>query len=178
MRDGPDEGKVTPVKRLPVDLAALAALFDEARNGPIRSFLDRQTGELESMPRDAEVEGVWDDVVGAPERWVEIVPLPLAERRQLRQRFAEEELADAHVHLRLRLFDALAGDRPLARFAAVLREQDALPAGPPTSPGPSPPPALVDRWLAYRARSLAPLARAWLSALGIEAGETAARGAS
>jgi hypothetical protein len=153
------------VRRLPVDLPALAALFDEPRNGPVRSFFDRSTGELESMPRDAEVEGVYDDIVNAPDRWVEVVPLPAPERRELRRRFAEEQLHDLHVHLRLRLFEALelAEDPPaspaairrsLLRFEAVLRESSDLP--------------LIDRWLAFRAATLLPLARAWLSALGVE----------
>jgi hypothetical protein len=153
------------VRRLPVDLPALAAMFDEPRNGPVRSFFDRSTGELESMPRDAEVEGVYDDIVNAPNRWVEVVPLPAPERRELRRRFAEEQ-HDLHVHLRLRLFEALelgedppaspaAIRRSLLRFEAVLRESAAdLP--------------LIDRWLAFRAATLLPLARAWLSALGVE----------
>jgi hypothetical protein len=153
------------VRRLPVDLPALAALFDEPRNGPVRSFFDRSTGELESMPRDAEVEGVYDDIVNAPDRWVEVVPLPAPERRELRRRFAEEQLHDLHVHLRLRLFEALelgedppaspaAIRRSLLRFEAVLRENSDLP--------------LIDRWLAFRAATLLPLATAWLSALGVE----------
>ena len=148
-----------------MDLPALAALFDEPRNGPVRSFFDRSTGELESMPRDAEVEGVYDDIVNAPDRWVEVLPLPAPERRELRRRFAEEQLNDVHVHLRLRLFEALelAEDPPaspaairrsLLRFEAVLRESSDLP--------------LIDRWLAFRAATLLPLARAWLSALGVE----------
>jgi hypothetical protein len=159
------------VKRIPVDLPALAALFDEPRNGPVRSFFDRATGELESMPRDAEVEGVYDDIVNAPDRWVEVLPLPPAERRELRRRFAEEQVHDLDVQLRLRLFDALdvAGPgatpaairRSLARFEAVLREARDLPAGHQT---------LLDRWLAFRAAALVPLARAWLSALGVAAG--------
>jgi hypothetical protein len=152
------------VRRLPVDLAALAALFDEPRNRPVRSFFDRSTGELESMPRDAEVEGVYDDIVNAPDRWVEVLPLPAPERRELRRRFAEEQLHDLHVHLRLRLFEALelgedppsspaAIRRSLLRFEAVLREEGGN---------------LIDRWLAFRAATLLPLARAWLSALGVE----------
>jgi hypothetical protein len=159
---------VCRVKRLPVDLPALAALFDEPRNGPVRSFFDRVTGELESMPRDAEVEGVYDDIVNAPDRWVEVQALAPRERRDLRQRFADERLHDVHVQLRLRLFDALAsGARPdarpadvrrsLAQFEAVLRE------------GRDRDRALLDEWLAFRAAALLPLARAWLSALGVEA---------
>jgi hypothetical protein len=161
------------VRRLPVDLPALAALFDEARNGPVRSFFDRVTGELDSMPRDAEVEGVYDDILNGPERWVEVVPLPSSERLQLRRRFAEEQLHDIHVHQRLRLADALdaadpaggpgATRRAMARFEAVLREGSGELAG-----GNLPVGNLLDRWLAYRAATLAPLARTWLSALGVE----------
>jgi hypothetical protein len=168
------------VKRLPVDLPALAALFDEPRNGPVRSFFDRATGELESMPRDAEVEGVYDDIVNAPDRWVEVQPLPPPERRELRRRFAEEQLHDVDVHLRLRLADALelgagAGATPaavrrsLARFEAVLRECRDLPEDKRLSDGAT----LLDRWLAFRAAALLPLARAWLSALGVTAGGAA-----
>ena len=152
-----------------MDLPALAALFDEPRNGPVRSFFDRATGELESMPRDAEVEGVYDDIVSAPDRWVEVQPLPPAERRELRRRFTDEQLHDVHVQLRLRLDDALelgagpdatpaAVRRSLARFEAVLREERET---------------LLDRWLAFRAAALLPLARAWLSALGVETGPRA-----
>ena len=54
--------------------------------------------------------------------------------------------------LRLRLFEALDGPRPLSRFEAVLREQREL----------------LDRWLSFRTEALIPLARAWLSALGID----------
>jgi Uncharacterised protein family (UPF0158) len=140
------------LKRLPVDLEALAALLDEASAGPVRAFFDRLTGELESMPRDAEVEGVYDDLRANPERWIEIAPLPLSERRKLRSRFVDEEITDPY--LRLRLTEALAGPRPFTRFEAVLRDRGEL----------------LDRWFAFRAGLLAPLARAWLSALGIEPG--------
>jgi hypothetical protein len=138
------------VIRLPVDLAELAALFDQSRGGPVRAFFDRATGALESMPRDAEVEGVFDDIFAAPARWVEIQPLPLSERRALRRRFVEEQMNDPHV--RLRMFEALDGPRPLARFETILREQRER----------------MDQWLAFRALTLAPLVHAWLSALGIE----------
>jgi hypothetical protein len=138
------------VKRLPVDLGELAALFDQPRKGPVRAFFDRESGELESMPRDAEVEGVFDDILAAPGRWIEITPLPLPERRELRRRFADERMSDAH--LRLRLFEALDGPQPLTRFEAVLRET----------------PALLDEWLGFRAVALAALARTWLSAIGVE----------
>ena len=139
------------MRRLPVDLAELAAFFDQPRNGPVRAFLDRGSGEIEPMPRDAEVEGVFDDILAAPDRWVEIQPLPLAERRQLRQRFIDERADDAH--LRLRLLDALAGERPFPRFEAVLRDA----------------PQALDGWLAFRAQALAIVARAWLSAIDVEA---------
>jgi hypothetical protein len=141
------------VKRLPVDLALLAALFDQPRGGPVRAFFDRDSGTLESMPRDVEVEGVFDDILAAPLRWVEIQPLPAAERRQLRWRFVDQEITDPH--LRLRLFETLeaAGVQPLLRWEALLRDR----AG------------LLDRWFEFRASALAPLVRAWLSALDIEA---------
>jgi hypothetical protein len=131
-------------------VAELAAVFDQPRNGPVRTFFDRTTVELESMPRDAEVEGVFDDIVNNPGRWVEVSPLPLAERLQLRGRFVDERVSDPH--LRLRLTEALAADRPFARFDAVLRDQ----------------PGLLDEWLAFRAEGVRPLVRAWLAALGIE----------
>ena len=133
-----------------VDLAELAALFDQPRNGPVRAFFDRETGDLESMPRDVEVEGVFDDILAAPARWIEVHPLPLAERRQLRQRFVDEVVTDPH--LRLRLFETLAGERPLARFDALLREQ----------------PVTLDAWMNFRSTTLASLVRTWLSALGID----------
>ncbi len=141
---------VQPVlKRIPVDVGALAALFDEAVSGPVRAFFDRASGQLESMPRDAEVEGVFDDILAQPARWVEIQPLPTRERRQLRRRFVEEQMNDPQ--LRLRLFEALEGPRPFTRFEALLREHHDL-----------------DRWLTFRTDALTPLARAWLSALGID----------
>jgi Uncharacterised protein family (UPF0158) len=138
------------VKRLPIDLDELAAMFDQSRKGPVRAFFDRATGALESMPRDAEVEGVFDDILADRARWVEIVPLPLAERRSLRQRFVDDQMTDPHV--RLRMFEALDGQRSFARFDAILREEAER----------------LDAWLRFRALTLAPLAHAWLSALGIE----------
>lgn len=138
------------LKRLPIDLPELAGLFDQPRGGPVRAFFDRHTGELESMPRDAEVEGVFDDIVNTPARWIEITPLPLAERLALRRRFVDDEVTDAH--LRLRLCEVLAAERPLTRFEALLRERTTL----------------HDRWFAWRAAALATLALAWLAALGIE----------
>jgi hypothetical protein len=141
------------VRRLPVDIGELSALFDQSRAGPVRAFLDRVSGDLEAMPRDAEVEGVFDDIVEDPTRWVEVYPLPCAERRALRRRFVDEQMTDPH--LRLRLFEALDGRRPFARFDAVLRERSDL----------------LDAWLAFRTRELTPLAHAWLSALEIEPAE-------
>ena len=138
------------MKRLPVDLSELAALFDQARRGPVRAFFDRQSGELEWMPRDAEVEGVFDDIVAAPERWVEIHPLPLSQRRELRRRFVDEKITDAY--LRLRLFEEVEGDRTFTRFEALLRDRREL----------------LDAWFAFRTAALETLARTWLSALDIE----------
>ena len=140
------------LKRLPIDLGELAAFFDEPRRAPVRGFFDRLSGALESMPRQAEVEGVFDDIVTAPERWVEIQPLPAADRLELRRRFVDEEMNDPV--LRLRLFEALdQRERPFSRFDALLREHGD---------------AVVDRWLAFRSARLAVLARTWLAALGIE----------
>lgn len=139
-----------PLIRLPVDLAELAQLFDQPRGGPVRAFFDRQSGELESMPRAATVEGVYDDIVGDRARWVEITALPAPQRRALRHRFVETDVVDPH--LRLRLSESLAGAPPFTRFEALLREH----------------PALLDRWLARRTEELTPLLLAWLSALGIE----------
>ena len=133
-----------------MDLSELATLFDQSRRGPVRAFFDRASGELESMPRDAEVEGVFDDIMAAPERWVEIQPLPLAERRELRRRFVDEEIMDAH--LRLRLFEALESASSFTRFEAVLRDRSDL----------------LDRWFEFRATELVTLVRTWLSALGVE----------
>jgi hypothetical protein len=138
------------VKRLPVDLAELAELFDQPRNGPVRAFFDRESGDLESMPRDAEVEGVFDDILNTPTRWVEILPLTMTERRELRLRFIDQEITDPHQ--RLRLGEALEGARPFTRFQAQLRERGEQ----------------LERWFAFRAEALDSLARAWLSALGVE----------
>jgi hypothetical protein len=136
------------VVRLPVDLAELTAAMDEPRNGPVRAFFDRQTGAIEHMPRDFEVEGVYDDILAAPQRWIEILPLGAGERRELRRRFLDEV---GDPPLRLRLGDALGGTRPLATFAALVRGT----------------PGELDRWLAFRGRALAPLARTWLSAIHV-----------
>jgi hypothetical protein len=136
--------------RLPIDLLELAASLDSPRGGPVRTFFDRITGALEPMPRDAEVEGVFDDIVAAPERWVEVRPLPLSERLSLRRRFVEEVVVEPVE--RLRFFDALAAPRPLAAFEALLRAN----------------PALLDAWQAHRADRLAAPAILWLSALGVE----------
>jgi hypothetical protein len=141
---------VRDVKRLPVNLPQLADLFDQTRRAGVRAFFDRHSGELECMPRQAEVEGVFDDILAEPERWVEIQPLPPPERDDLRREFVQRQLTDPY--LRLRLDEALDGDPRYRRFEAVLRES----------------PALLDQWLAFRAAALAPLVRAWLSALGVE----------
>jgi hypothetical protein len=138
------------IAHLSVDLDELAAALDEPRGGPVRAFFDRTSGEIEHMPRDAEVEGVFDDILAAPGRWIEILPLSASERRELRRRFIEE-ITDAP--LKLRLTEALAGERPLQRFAAVLRDA----------------PGQLDHWLVFRTRAIAPLARAWLSALKVRA---------
>src|SRR5438105_1306029 len=136
------------VVRLPVDLSELTAALDEPRGGPVRAFFDCQTGAIEHMPRDFEVEGVYDDILAAPARWIEILPISARERRELRRRFLEE-VGDPPLRLRLR--DAVDDARPLAAFAAVLRAT----------------PAELDRWLAFRAQALAPLARTWLSAIHV-----------
>jgi hypothetical protein len=137
------------VKRLSVDLSELAVLLDQECRGPVRAFFDRESGAFESMPRDREEDGLFDDIAAAPHRWVEVQPLPAPERRQLRWRFVDQEIADAH--LRLRLFETLDGDRPFVRFEALLRDR----------------PPLLDRWFAFRSTSLYPLARTWLSALNV-----------
>jgi uncharacterized protein UPF0158 len=148
------------VNRVPIDLDELVSFLDQPRRGPVRAFLDRTTGQLEPMPRDAEVEGVFDDVLAAPHRWIEVHPLPLAHRVELRRRFLEEvndPLARAH------LSESLAQPRSFARFDAVLR----IHAG------------LLDQWLGFRTRALAAVAHAWLSAIGVEAmGNATARSIS
>lgn len=137
------------VKRLPVNLAELTAILDEPRNGPVRAFFDRESGDVEHVPRDAEVEGVFDDIYAAPERWLEIQPLALRTRQDLRRRFVAQ-LGDAVI--RLRLDEALAGERPLIHFAAIVRDT----------------PGLQDEWLTFRTRELETLALTWLSAIGVE----------
>jgi hypothetical protein len=137
------------ITSLVVNLGELSAAFDEPRRGPVRTFFDRVTGTIEPMPRDAEVEGVYDDIVAAPDRWIEIRPLPLARRLELRRRFLDQ-VTDPHQ--RLQLGEALAGERPLARFDALLRRT----------------PGLLDGWLSFRTAELAMMTRAWLSALAIE----------
>jgi hypothetical protein len=138
------------VNRLPVDLAEFASFLDQPRRGPVRAFFDRSTGEIEPMPRDAEVEGVFDDIVTAPQRWLEIQPLPVATRGELRRRFLE---GVGDVFVRLRLAESLTAKNPFSRFDAVLRDV----------------PGLLDRWVAFRAGALAEVAQVWLSALGVEA---------
>ena len=72
-----------------------------------------------------------------------------------------------HVHLRLRLFEALEL-RPDP--AAIPAPSDGRWPGSRRccADGELREGSLLDRWLAYRAAALAPLARAWLSALGVE----------
>jgi hypothetical protein len=133
-----------------VDLAELTQAFDEPRGGPVRTFVDRQSGEIEHVPRELEVEGVYDDVFASPERWLEVQPLSHGIRAGLRRRFAEQV---EDPQFRIKLASALAGDMPFSRFAAVLREV----------------PGLLDRWLTFRNADLDSLAGAWLAAIGIEA---------
>jgi hypothetical protein len=136
------------LRSLPVKMLELTEALDQPRGGPVRTFVDRQTGEVEHVPRDAEVEGVFDDIFASPQRWIEVQPVPRQLRQELRARFVDQE---TDGQLRLRLLDALATDRPLARFAQVVREV----------------PGALDGWLAYRDRELVVLAGAWLSALGV-----------
>jgi hypothetical protein len=138
------------VNRVPVDLDELASFLDQPRRGPVRAFFDRATGQMEPMPRDAEVEGVFDDIVAAPERWIEIQPLQLSRRVDLRRHFLDQ-VNDPLV--RAQLSEALAQPKAFARFDAVLRNH----------------PALLDEWLRFRTRTLSALAEAWLSAIGVEA---------
>jgi hypothetical protein len=145
------------VNRLPVDLDELASFLDQPRRGPVRAFLDRATGQIEPMPRAAEVEGVFDDVLAAPERWIEIYPLPLAHRRTLRRQFLDE-VNDPLV--RAQLSEGLAQHKTFARFDAVLRNH----------------PPVLDEWLRFRTQSLAAIAHAWLSAIGVEATTTGEQG--
>src|SRR5690348_94769 len=98
------------LRPLPVKLAELMEALDQPRGGPVRTFLDRETGEIEHVPRDAEVEGVFDDIYASPQRWVEVLPVAREVRQQLRARFVDE---DTDGQLRLRLVDALAAERPL-----------------------------------------------------------------
>ena len=138
------------LKRFSVDLAALTQAFDEPRRGPVRTFVDRQSGQVEQVPLDAEVEGVFDDIFASPDRWVEVQPLAPALRQELRRRFVQQV---DDPQLRLRLGAALGERRPLQRFASVLRER----------------PPLLDGWLLFRQGELDSLIRAWLAALGIDA---------
>jgi len=102
------------------------------------------------MPRDAEVEGVFDDILAAPERWVEVHPLPAPHRLALRRNFLEE-VNDPLV--RLQLSESLAQPKNFGPFEVILRNQ----------------PGLLDRWLRFRTEALTPIAHAWLSAIGVEA---------
>jgi hypothetical protein len=116
----------------------------------VRTFVDRQTGAIEHVPADAEVEGVFDDIFASPERWIQVQPLATRVRNELRHRYVD---AVDDPQFRLRLADALAGELPLVRFATVLREG----------------PGLLDGWLLFRERELESVARAWLAAIGIDA---------
>jgi hypothetical protein len=139
-----------PPKRLPIDLAELAAALDEPRAGPVRAFFDRHSGEIEHVPRDVEVPGVFDDLFADPGRWVEISPVGDGARRALRARFLDEVVRDAQ--LRLKVADALLEARPFGAFARVVRET----------------PGLLDVWERWRAGALEPVARAFLAALAVE----------
>jgi hypothetical protein len=137
------------VRRLSVDLDEFAVILDQPQGGSVRAFFDRVSGSIESMPRAAEVEGVFDDILASPQRWVEIQSLPKAERRELRWRFVDETVTDPYA--RVRLFETLEGDGAFVRFEAILRSHGSL----------------IDQWLQYRAATLRPTVRTWLSALGI-----------
>jgi hypothetical protein len=137
------------VNRVPVDLDEFVSFLDQPRGGPVRAYFDRTTGGIEPMPRDAEVEGVFDDILAAPDRWIEVHPLPLAQRLELRRRFLDE-VNDPLA--RSQLCESLSQPRAFARFDAVLRNH----------------PGLLDEWLRFRIRALTAIAHAWLSAIGVE----------
>jgi hypothetical protein len=139
------------LRTVPVRLPEVGEALDRERGGGVRTFVDRETGEIEHVPLAVEVEGVFDDIFASPERWVEVSPLPDQVRVQVRRRFADE-VNDPQV--RLKLADALGAERPFQRFAAVLREV----------------PGLLDGWLGFRDRELDGLARAWLAAIGLAPG--------
>jgi hypothetical protein len=138
------------LRRLRVNLGELTEAFDEPRRGPVRTFVDRESGQIEHVPRDVEVEGVFDDILSSPHRWLEIQPLSRELRSGLRRRFADQV---EDPQFRLKLAHALAAELPFTRFASVLREV----------------PGLLDRWLAFRNRELDSLAVAWLAAIGVDA---------
>ncbi len=137
------------MKRLPVALDELAAALDEPRGGPVRVFFHRDSGALEHVPRDLEVEGVYDDLFATPTRWVELEPLPERKRLELRAHFVEE-VADLPTRQKLR--EALGGAHPLADFARLLRRD----------------PPLAGAWEAYRTEALDLVVRLWLATLGVE----------
>jgi hypothetical protein len=137
------------VNRVPVDLDEFVSFLDQPRGGPVRAYFDRTTGRLEPMPRDAEVEGVFDDILAAPDRWIEVHPLPRGQRAELRRRFLDE-VNDPLV--RWQLSESLPQPRAFARFDAVLRNH----------------PGLLDQWLRFRTKVLTAIAHAWLSAIGVE----------
>jgi hypothetical protein len=137
------------VIRVSVDLDELVSSLDQPRRGPVRAFFDRTTGQMEPMPRDAEVEGVFDDILTAPDRWIEIHPVPLSHRLEVRRRFLDEV---SDLLARAQLVESLDQSRSFARFDRVLRSHSGL----------------LDQWLQFRTRALAPVAHAWLSAIGVE----------
>jgi hypothetical protein len=138
------------LRRLRVNVPELTEAFDEPRGGSVRTFVDRETGQIEHVPREVEVQGVFDDIFASPHRWAEIQPLANEIRSGLRRRFAEQV---EDPQFRFKLANALAAKLPFIRFASVLRDG----------------PGLLDRWLAFRNRELDSLAVAWLAAIGIEA---------
>jgi hypothetical protein len=139
-----------PPKRLPIDLPELAAILDEPRAGPVRAFFDRESGEIEHVPRELDTPEIYEDLFAAPHRWVEITPIGEEARRALRAGFLDEVVVDPQ--LRLKVADALSEARPFGAFARVLRET----------------PGLGEVWERWRAGALEPVARTFLAALGVE----------
>jgi hypothetical protein len=139
----------TPKRRLLVDMTELATALDEPEAGPTRAFLDLESGEIEYIPRELEVEGVYDDIFAAPERWIEIRPAPSWERHRVRSRFADQ-VADPHV--RLLLIEALEGRAAFARFAQVLRRW----------------PDIREQWFRFRDGALAALGKQYLEEIGVD----------
>lgn len=136
------------MKRLPVDMSELCTAMDAPEKGPTRAFFDVQTGEIEYVPRKYSVEGVFEDIFAAPERWREIPPLTTAERVRLRGQFVDKV---GDPYWRSRLNDALDGADPLGAFATVTRQQATL----------------GDQWLQHRDAALITRAHAWLAQLKI-----------